>query len=117
MRGDFDEDEVEDYELRPGVDYGDTVVEAGSTFDLDDARGTDPPTQPEATKGTKILIGDVVLVGGRTEPPQFQLVTTDHERVRWHTRRDEITTVFRPVWRKDQPTESTGPHYIIPDGP
>jgi hypothetical protein len=37
MRGDFDEDEFEDYELRPGVDYGDTVVEAGSTFDLDDA--------------------------------------------------------------------------------
>jgi hypothetical protein len=37
MRGDFDEDEFEDYELRPGLDYGDTVVDAGSTFDLDDA--------------------------------------------------------------------------------
>ena len=37
MRGDFDEDEFEDYELRPGVDYGDTVVDAGSGFDLDDA--------------------------------------------------------------------------------
>jgi hypothetical protein len=37
MRGDFDEDEFEDYELRPGLDYGDTVVDAGSGFDLDDA--------------------------------------------------------------------------------
>ena len=25
MRGDFDEDEFEDYDLRPGVDYSDTL--------------------------------------------------------------------------------------------
>lgn len=37
MKGDFDEDEFEDYELRPGLDYGDTVVDAERTFDLDEA--------------------------------------------------------------------------------
>ena len=37
MRGDFDEDEFEDYELRPGLDYGDTVVDAERTLDLDEA--------------------------------------------------------------------------------
>jgi hypothetical protein len=59
------------------------------------------------TESTGILIGDVVLVGGHVEPPQFQIVTTDHERGRWQTRREEVMAVFRPVWRKGRHAEST----------
>jgi hypothetical protein len=88
------------------------------------ARKADPPTQPAdidlngpaggapvgetaPTESTGILIGDVVLVGGHVEPPQFQIVTTDHERGRWQTRREEVMAVFRPVWRKGRHAEST----------
>lgn len=62
--------------------------------------------QTAPTESTDIMIGDVVLVGGHVEPPQFQIVTTDHERGRWEARREEINTVFRPVWRTGQHAES-----------
>lgn len=158
VRGDFDEDEFEDYELRPGVDYGDTVVEAGSveggsglstwidrfammspearamTVAEDPstltalvneaalvqdwyrrwclARRSDPPTQPEPIAIPNIAIGDVVLVGGHAEPPQFKIVTTVYESEHWQARLEEIAAVFRPVWRNGQLAEGAG----VPDG-
>lgn len=49
----------------------------------------------------EIRIGDVVMYGGRMEPPRFQQVTTEYERSRWASeRRAEITAVLRPVWKR-----------------